>query len=269
MQKGGDNLYGNKFTFGEYSSEEYGVIAVHFGTETGGTLYGGQVTDLVVDKSAQAIEWEILSQNYKEPMKFTLQLANEDGSGISQEQERGLSRWLCKRGTYQWLFIQDERYSDIWIKCNMSNPQVWTVGGVKGFQCDVITSSSIAFSDEREYNYTLTDSDKVIEDIFIYNDEEVLIYPEIEITMTQAGNLTITNSRESDTTYKTIINNLVVGEVITIKDGDITSSINTHNILNDFNLMWLRLYDENNVLTFNLNCTVTIKFREYRKLVVF
>lgn len=257
------------FTFGEYSSEEYGVIAVHFGTESGGALYGGQSTNLVTDKADQAIEWEILSQNYKEPMKFTLQIVNEDGSDITQEQERGLTRWLCKRGAYQWLFIQDERYSDIWIRCNMSNPQIWTVGRVKGMQFDVITSSSIAFSDEREYNYTLTDLDKVIENIFVYNDEEIFIYPEMEITMLESGNLTITNSRETDTTYKTVINNLVVGEVITIKNDDITSSINTHNILNDFNLMWLRLYDENNVITFSLKCTVTIKFREYRKLVVY
>lgn len=267
--KGGGECMYDKFTFGEYFSEEYGVIAVHFGTESGGTLYGGQSSNLVTDKADQAIEWEILSQNYKEPMKFTLQIVNEDGSDITQEQERGLTRWLCKRGTYQWLFIQDERYSDIWIRCNMSNPQVWIVGRVKGMQFDVTTSSSIAFSDEREYNYTLTDTDKVIEDIFVYNDEEIFIYPEMEIAMLEAGNLTITNSRETDSAYKTVINNLVVGEVVTIKNDDIASSVSTHNILNDFNLMWLRLYDENNILTFNLKCTVTIKFREYRKLVVY
>lgn len=268
MEGGGESV-NDKYTYGEYSSEEYGVIAVHFGLLSGGTLYGGQVSDLVTDKAAQAIEWEILSQNYKEPMKFILQIVNEDGSDITQEQERGLTRWLCKRGVYQWLFIQDERYSDIWIRCNMSNPQVWTVGGVKGMQFDVTTSSSIAQSDEREYNYTLTDADKVIENIFIYNDEEIFIYPEMEITMLEAGNLTISNSRETDSTYKTVINNLVVGEVVTIKNDDITSSVGTHNILNDFNLMWLRLYDENNILTFSLKCAVTIKFREYRKLVVY
>ena len=259
----------DKYTYGEYSSEEYGVIAVHFGLLSGGTLYGGQVTDLVTDKAAQAIEWEILSQNYKEPMKFVLQIVNEDGSDISQEQERGLTRWLCKRGVYQWLFIQDERYSDIWIRCNMSNPQVWTVGGVKGMQFDVTTSSSIAFSDEREYNYTLTDTDKIIEDLFVYNDEEILIYPEMEITMLESGDLTIINSREADASYITEIKNLVVGEIVTIKDEDITSSVTSHDVLNDSNLLWTRLYDEDNQLTFNLKCDVTIKFREYRKLVVY
>lgn len=258
----------DKFTFGEHSSEEYGVIAVHFGTQTGGSLYQGQVSNLVTDKSAQAIEWEILSQNYKEPMKFILQIVNEDNSDITQEQERALSRWLCKRGVYQWLFIQNERYSDIWIRCNINNPQVWTVDGVKGMQFDVITSSPVAFSGEREYNYTLTDSDKVIEDIYVYNDEEICIYPEMEITMLEAGILTISNSRETDSAYITEINNLSVGETIAIKSDDITSSVSTHNILNDYNLICPRLYNESNILTFSLKCDVTIKFREYRKLVV-
>lgn len=257
------------FTFGEYCSEEYGIIAVHFGLESGGTLYGGQSTDLVTDKSAQAVEWEILSQNYKEPMKFVLQVVNEKGEDISGDYERALSRWLCKRGVYQWLFIQDERYSDIWIRCNMSNPQVWTVGGVKGMQFDVTTSSSIAFSDEREYNYILTDTEKVIKDIFVNNDEEIEIIPDMEITMLESGNLTITNSREADSNYFTTINNLVVGEVVTIKNEKITSSISTHDVFNDTNKKWLKLYDEDNQITFSLKCNVTIKFREYRKLVVY
>lgn len=268
MRKEEELLY-DKFTFGEYSSEEYGIIAVHFGTESGGALYSGQVSDLVTDKSARAVEWGILSQDYKEPMKFIMQVVNEDGSDIMQEQERGLTRWLCKRGVYQWLFIQDERYSDIWIECNVSNPQVWTVGGVKGMQFDVITSAAVAYSDEREYSYTFTDLDKVIDNMFVYNDEEIPIYPDIEITILESGNLTITNSREIDPTYKTVINNLVVGEVVTIKDEDIKTSIESHDVFNDSNKKWLKLYDENNAITFSLRCQVTFKFREYRKLVVY
>ncbi len=259
----------DKFTFGEYSSEEYGVIAVHFGTESGGSLYGGQSTDLVLDKAANGERWEKISQKYKEPMKFTLQIVNEDGSDISQEQERGLSKWLCKRDGFRWLFIQDERYSDIWIECIMSNPQVWTVGGVKGMQFDVTSSAAIAFSDEKEYSYAFTDNDKVIEDLFVYNDEEIQVVPDMEITMLEAGDLTIINSRETDINYITTIKNLVVGEVITIRNEKITSNILTHDVFNDTNKKWLKLYDENNLITFSLKCTVTIKFREYRKLVVY
>lgn len=256
------------FTFGEYCSEEFGIIAVHFGLESGGALYGGQSTDLVTDKSAQDIEWSILSQKYKEPMKFIMQIVNEKGEDIYGEYERALSRWLCKRGVYRWLFIHSERYSDIWIRANMSNPQVWTVGGVKGMQFDVTTSSSVAFSDEREYNYSITDEVKTI-DIYINNDEEIPIYPEIEITMLEAGNLTIANSREIDTTYKTVINNMVVGEVVTIKNEDIKTSIESHDVFNDSNKIWLKLYDEYNTITFSLKCQVTFKYREYRKLVVY
>lgn len=259
----------SQFTYGEYSSDQFGVVAVSFGNENGNSLYGGQSTDLVLDRAAKSEKWEKISQKYKEPMKFTLQIVNEDGSDISQEQERALSRWLCRRNGFKWLFIIDERYSDIWIECIISNPQIWIVGTVKGMQFDVTTSSAVAFSDEREYNYILTDDDKVIEDLFVYNDEEIEIIPDVEITMLESGNLTIANSREIDTSYFTTINNLVIGEIITIKDERITSNISAHDVFNDTNKKWLKLYDEINQVTFNLKCNVTIKFREYRKLVVY
>ena len=261
-------MYDN-FTFGGYSSKEYGVLAVHFGTDSGGTLYGGQTTELVLDKAAQSVKWEKISQEYKEPMKTQLQIVDKNGCDISRDRERTLSKWLCKRDGFRWLHIHDKRYSDIWTECIMSNPQVWIVGGVKGMQFDVTTSSPLAYSDERVYTYTFTDTDKVIDNLYVYNDEEILIYPEIEITVLEAGNLTITNSRETDSAYQTVINNLVVGEVVTIANGKITSSISTHDVFNDTNKKWLRLYGEDNQITFSLKCQVTIKFREYRKLVVY
>lgn len=257
------------FTYGERSSEEYGIIAVGFGNSSSNDLFSGQATKLVTDKSAQSVEWDLISQDYESPMEFILQVINEDGSDFSQAQERSLCQWLCKRGVRLWLFIQDERYSDIWIRCNINNPQIWIVGTVKGMQFTVTTSSAIAFSGEREFNYELTATDKTIDDLYVYNDEDIYVYPYMEITMMESGNLTITNSRETDPTYKTIINNLAVGEVVTMENGDIESNVDTHNILSDFNLMWPRLYDKNNVLAFSLKCNVTIKFREYRKLVVY
>ncbi|WP_143321622.1 phage tail domain-containing protein [Clostridium sp. HBUAS56010] len=258
------------FTFGENSSDEFGVIAVYFENLKYQGLYSGQSTNLETEKSGKSIEWEIISQDYDKPMEFTFGLINEDASPISQEQQRALSKWLCKRGIYNWLFIQDEYYSDIWLYCNIHNPQVWAVNDTVGMQFTVTTSSAVAFSEEHEYYFSLTNDSKTINDLFIVNDEEIAIPPSIEITIEETGNLEISNDQEIDTGYKTIIKNVVAGEIITITyDGQIQSSNSAHDIINDSNLKWLRFYDGNNVLTFNLKCSGVIRYREYRKLVVF
>ena len=84
------------FTFGEYSSEELGVIAVHFGAMSGGTLYEGEVTDLITDKSAKSKEYEVVSHKDKQPQNFPFSIVNENGSDIETEQERFLNRVMCK-----------------------------------------------------------------------------------------------------------------------------------------------------------------------------
>lgn len=258
----------SQFTFGESSSDEFGVIAVYFENNTNKGLYSGQVTNLITDKAAHATEWEIISQDYSKPMEFTLQIINADGSDITQEEERALCKWLCHRGEYQWFFIQEERYSDIWIRCVIHSPQIWVINNVSGMQFTVTTSSSVAFSEEYEYTFRVTDTNKVISDFYIYNDEEMPIYPYMEITLQEPGNLEIRNTNDiSD--YYTKIDNLLSGETITINSEAIDSSLPSHDIINDYNLLAPRFYNENNTLSFNLKCTGVIKYREYRKLVVY
>lgn len=257
------------FTFDQNSSDEYGVIAAYFESNKYQGLYEGQHTNLVVDKAALAIANEIITQEYDKPMEFTLQIINADASPMSQEQQRAISKWLCKRGVYSWLFIQDEYYSDIWLHCNINNPQVWVVNDVVGMQFTVTTSSAVAFSEEHEYYFALTDN-KVIDDLYIVNDEEIYIFPYIEITVLESGNLEIHNSKETDISYVMRINNVTSGEkIILTPDGIISSSISDHDVLNDSNLEWLRFYDGSNMLTFNLACDGVIKYREFRKLVAF
>jgi len=259
-------MYRGSFTFGNWCSDEFGIMAVSLESALN-RFNKGQVSEIVIDKAAQAIEYQKISQSYKEPMEFTLQVINKDGSDISAEQERAMSKAFCNRGDYEWLFIHDERFGDAWVRAKFYNPQTWTVMEVKGIQYTVQTSSPVAFSDEYENTYSITDTVKTMS-IYVNNDEELEIYPELQITMQSAGKLIVSNSAETDSAYKTEISNLQVGEVVTIKDENITSSLSAHDIMSDSNLICPRLYDEENTLTFNLNCTVLVKYREYRKLVI-
>lgn len=251
-------------------SDEFGVIAVYFGNATTSNLQSGQETSLKTEKAGKSLNWEILSQDYSKPISFALQICKRDFSPFEPEHERALSKFLCRRGEYGWLFIQDKRYADIWIRANISNPQIFWTNGVNGIQYTVTLDSSLAYSSEINHNFEIKHPGDSYS-FFVNNDEQVLIYPDMVITVPSNGTLKITNSQELDTSYSSDFKNLTTNEVISIHHElpDITSSKSSHNIWNDFSLKFPRLYDGLNTLTFSLPCKVTLKYREHRRLVIF
>ena len=91
--------------------------------------------------------------------------------------------------------------------------------------------------------------------------EEGYIYPEMEITVKQDGDLTIYNSIENRETY---IANCKANEIITLDYPVIKSSDSSHNIQNDFNWTFFRVantYDNSrNDLVVSLPCSIKIKY---------
>ncbi len=91
--------------------------------------------------------------------------------------------------------------------------------------------------------------------------EEGYIYPQMEIVVKKAGNLTIHNSIENRETY---IANCKSNEIITFDYPVIQSSDSSHNIQNDFNWTFLRVantYDNSrNDLVVSLPCSIKIKY---------
>lgn len=253
-----------------FGSDEFGIIAVYFENNSFKGMYSGQKTTLKSEKSMGGLIWNIISQEYSEPMSFTLQVINEDGSDILPEQERALCKWLCHQQEYGWFFIQDERYTDIWLRVNFSNPQIWCVNDVNGMQFTVTADSPVAYSDEICEDFVI-DNTSDSYSVFIYNDEDVPIYPYFEITMQESGDLSIYNGLEPAYIFE--ITGLDKDEIITISldDGifNLESSDASHDLWNSCNFNWLRLYDDMNYLYFSKKCNVTMKYREYRRLIVF
>lgn len=256
------------FSFNGIGNDEYGVMCVSF-ESPGRKIYSGQTTQLNTQLSGDGREFEIYDQKYSEPMSFTFQIVNKNGSNITQEQERYLNKWLCHRGEYSWMFIQEPRYSDIYFKAIISNPRVIVISDVVGLEYTVTTSSATCFSDEYDYIASLTKADNSIE-LYLFNDDECVIYPYMEITLQEAGNFILKNSAETNSSNYLEIKNIAKGEIITI-DSELPSisSSTSHDVWNDFNKFWFRLYDDYNKLTANLACTINIKYRETRRLIVY
>lgn len=114
------------------------------------------------------------------------------------------------------------------------------------------------------YYYVYVEEKKEFHNKHSINDishEEGYIYPYIEITVNQVGDLNIHNAIEN---RETIIKNCRVGEIITMDYPVITSSDSSHNIQNDFNWQFFRVANtygnSRNDLTISLPCTIKIKY---------
>lgn len=249
------------------SSETYGITCVRFDTISGAeTVTGGSETELSIGKTPRSSNFHIISQEYSNPLSFKFQIMNTDGSNINETKEGSINKWLCKRGKYINFQIDDIRFNDITFQVNISNPQIIKVGDVVGMEFSVSCKYPFGHYNITPKLYNITSANQQIK-LYINNDDDDYIYPDVIITANASGNLSITNSTETENRVFTI-NNLVAGEVITINGNtpDISSSISTHKVWTDFNKHWIRFIDGSNVLTVSKLCSVTFNYKEPRKV---
>lgn len=263
----GENMFAD-FSFNGVGNDEYGVMCVSFESSSKQT-YSGQTTKLNTQLAGDGREFEIYDQKYSEPMTFSFQIINKNGKNIEQEQERHLNKWLCHKGEYSWMFIQEPRYADIYFRAVISNPKIIVISDVVGLEYTVTTSAATCFSDEYDSYVSLTRTDNWFE-LYLFNDDECIIYPQLEVTIREAGDFRLQNSAEDDETVYMEIKGVSVGEIISVDcELPFISSSTSHDVWNSFNKFWFRLYDGYNRITANLACSINIKYRETRRLIVF
>lgn len=258
----------NRFAFDNICCDEYGIKCVSF--EAGGKqTFNTQVTELKTEKSISGNIYNIISQEYTNPLTYTMQVVNRDFSPITQYQERALKKWLCKGSQYRQFAILDKRYADICFFANINNPKSIWVNDVNGLEVTVTTNSPTAFSDERNYTYTFDGKNQIT--IYINNDEEIPIFPSMNITVLQDGDLNIINRSNPDTIHNVFsIKNVKSNETITIDASYpiIESSNESHNktIYNDINKEWFYFIDGYNDIFVDKPCIINFIYREYRKV---
>lgn len=255
-----------RFVFDGISCDEYGIMCVTFSSSTMDTI-SAQQTNLETEKSIRGNIYHITSQEYSEPLTYTMQVVNRDFSPISAIQERALKKWLCQRNKYKLFCVLEKRYADIWFYANINNPKSIYVADTVGLEFTITTNAPFGFSDIRDKKWIM-DGNDFIEDFYVDNDEEIPIYPDLTIAMVDSGTLTLVNQSVMDVPNTLTIDNCVTGEVITLECGYpfISSSITTHNVFDDFNKYWPYLIDGYNRITVNKPCTLEFKYREYRKV---
>jgi len=257
----------SNFIADKESNEAYGIMCASFDAVSGAEkVSGGGETELNIEKTPRSGAFHITSQPYSSPLSFTFQVINYDGTNIDETKERSIKKWLCKRGKYIDFQIDDIRFDNVKFLVNISNPQIIKVGDVVGMEFSVQCKFPYGYSPTLNKLYNISTINQQIT-LFINNDDDDYIFPDVIITSNINGSLSITNSTDVANRIFTI-SNLVVGEVITIKGSipDISSSVSSHAVWTDFNKRWIRFTDGTNILTVSNLCTIKLSYQEPRKV---
>lgn len=187
---------------------------------------------------------------------------------ISVSEMSFLKRWLSRPTPHVLRAIGDDEYTGIFWRGSFIVEE-YTLGDGRigahltfecdapfGYMNDVVIRGDIESNEEFKYNCT--------------SDEIGYIYPKLTILLKGDGDLKFSNSHDG---RETIIKNCVSNEIITIsKDLQISSSVSSHKIMNDFNFVFYRVSSAfgnvENSITSNLPIEFIIEYNPYVKAVM-
>lgn len=187
-------------------------------------------------------------------------------SPLTFEDQRNIARWLNRKEVHKTCFLdfneETSAYDYVEFEGSFNLQEVKMGEHVYGYTLTFISNRPYALGRIVQRNIKATTTNFKYR---LYDDSDEIghVYPtKLTIKCKAAGTLEITNSIEDRTT---VIKNCSIGEVITIdKYMNISTSIPSHKIQNDFNYCYFRVankYDDRmNVLTISIPCEIKLEY---------
>lgn len=261
---GGDG--GMKATDFEYDSlrlSDFGMILCKFDSSGMETITNGSEITFNTVSTMNGMKHQLASATYDDCLTFTLQICKNPclhtNMEISLEDICNITRWLNRKSFHKFRLLDDE-YAGIYFEASFNISKVEMNGKTVGLELEAFTNRPFAVREPVILTINNTDPSKT-KAFFSKSDEAGYIYPNMEITINQAGNLEIYSITENRTMK---INNCKAGEIITVEYPLITSSLSSHKIQNDFNWIFFRVAtsfkNKENEFTVSLPCTIKIEY---------
>lgn len=251
------------FEYDNLSLSSFGYTLCNFGSKGLQTISNGSMITFNTVSTLNGAKHELTSVEYENCLETVLQICKNpcgtDDFEMTIDELRILSRWLNRKGFYKFKILSDG-YLDIYFEASFNISKIEIDGRLYGLELELKTNRPFALQEPKKEtvkNLVFNGKHSVTD----YSDVEGYIYPEVEITLNESGNLSIYNAIENRTTY---IANCVAGEVIKMNYPIIESSIVDHKIQNDFNWNFFRIANtfknKVNELTISLPCTMKITY---------
>lgn len=257
------------FEYDNHALSDFGFMICKFGSDGLQTISNGsQITFNTISKLTGK-EFELVSVQYDNCLESTFQICknpcSNDNLEMTVEEVRKLSRWLNRKEFLKFKLFDDEYY-DLYFEASFNISRIELEGKIVGLELNMITNRPFALQEPKTIliENTVTNGTKVIND---NSDEEGYIYPYMEITINQDGDLSIYNKFEDRTM---LIKNCTVGEVITLDYPIIKTSYDSHKIQNDFNWNFFRISNTfnnpRNEITISIPCTIKLTYSPIVKI---
>lgn len=208
---------------------------------------------------------------YDECLSTTFNICKDPDCGrwgdnyfITDMEYQDLLRWLNRPQFLKFRLVNYEDYSvrRCYFNASFNINKVVLNTKTIGLELSMETDAPFGYGDDETVTITQQDI-RYDKDIYIISDELGFVYPSLEITCAEAGDLTIKNKTDDVTMT---IRNCSEDETIFIngKTFEITSSNEEHKLSKDFNFIFLRLHNDYegtaNVLSFSIPCIMKVTY---------
>ena len=190
----------------------------------------------------------------------------KDNMQITNDEYRDLMRWLNRRVFLKFRFFNGDDYDGetcyFMGSFNISKIKIDDI--LYGLELSIETDAPFGYGQEQIHIWEVSDITKqyILSDI---SDEMGITYPSLTIEIKEDGDFLLCNAYGDDAHWKcnTMIKNCKAGEIITI-DGvtkEICSSLDTHDILNDFNYECFMIENSKSTRRNRITCSLPCKIK--------
>lgn len=261
------------FTFRGEALSDYGYVLCTFSQSTISPVTTDSQRTFTSISMFGGKRFPFLFTKYDNAMVVQLSICKDpdaDSPTITPSEAATIKRWLSSPTPQEFTFhnTYDYEYDGIRWYGSFNVEEVHFYGDCVGFNLTFTSTAPFGYYNDVTYSGTVSAGGSIaINDI---SDEEGYIYPDMVITLNEAGNLIITNDTDGRTT---VVNNCTNGEELLFSHLlQISSSRSSHSLGNDFNYRFLRINNtyENTInnISFNLSCDYTITYQPIAKVVI-
>lgn len=263
-------VYTHGFTFDDKTSDEYGLLVCEFDGNTPSETSGGNIEFTLTSSPIQNRWYKSGNGNYTESIRFEFQVAKHNFKPIDTYEYSAIQRWLQRKDGFKEFSITKLDYDTVHFNVQLNVSPISVAGEIYGLTITGVTDAPYGFGQMVTLKGTTKNGMTSIK-FADMSDEIGYIYPDIEISILSDCNLKITNETSGEIFT---LRNCVANELIKINGQflTITSTTPFHNIYEDSNYKFPRIINDFNkrINTFLIegNCTITMKYRPIRKVVI-
>ena len=258
------------FTFRGESLSSYDLIMCEFSTTSLGPVTTDSQRTFTSIPMFGGRRFPFLFTTYDNALVVTFSVCKSpdaDSELITPLEAAVIKRWLSSPTPEEFRIDGIVDYEQVRWYGSFNVEEVHYYGDCIGFNLTFTCTAPFGYYDDVELTGEATANELIT--IYDISDEEGYLYPDLTVTLKSAGNLVITNSLDNRTT---VVNNCTSGEIITFTHLlQISSSVSTHKLGNDFNYRFLRINNtyENteNKISFSLPCEYKLTYRPIAKVV--